>query len=136
MHARIAGRPLRVGVFDSRAQKIVFESIFPSGVDLIAGHDEGANLWLPSWVGPNALILSDGHLLHLAPGMRVHMCHDEGEDRVQGEYEELLAIGMTFPFPINVAGLNIRMQEGITLFGRFLTADEPDWNHAPGAVDA
>lgn len=125
MHDRIAGRRMRVGVFGSGVP--LFDGIFPSGSDLVAGRGEGATLVLPAWVGPNALVLERGHLLHMRPGMRVNMCHDGGVDRVMGTYEELEAQRMTLPIEVIVGGANIRIQAGLSLFVKYLSLEEPDW---------
>lgn len=127
IHERIAGRRLRVGVFDSRAKLIVAKRIFDHGEDVTIGGDAGAALVVPGWSDGPLLLIAEGQLLHLAPGMRLHMCHDGGVDRVVGEYEELRASGIALPIPITVAMVNIRIRDGLSLFARYLAEDEPMW---------
>ena len=127
VHVRIAGRRLRVGIFDSRAVRIVAKRIFEPGDDVTIGGDARSAIVLPGWSDGPLLLIAEGHLLHLAPGMRLHMCHDGGVDRVVGEYEELLASGLVLPIPITVAMLNIRVRDGLSLFARYLAEDEPLW---------
>jgi hypothetical protein len=127
IHSRIAGRRLRVGVFNSREQKIIAKRLFESGADVRIGADATEGLVVPGWTGETLLLISRGHLLHLGPGMRLHMCHDEGEDRVIGEFDELVASGVVSPIPINVSKLNIRVREGISVFATYLTDDQPPW---------
>ena len=66
--------------------------------------------------------------LHLASGMRMHVCHDDGEDRVpsaamsiDGEdtFEELSARGMTFPLRLEVSKLDIRVRPGVSALGHY-----------------
>jgi hypothetical protein len=52
--------------------------------------------------------------------MRLHMCHDEGADRVQGTFEELSAPGMTFPSRITVSKLNITVRKGVAVFAPYI----------------
>ena len=58
-------------------------------------------------------MISRGILLHLAPGMRLIMCDETGGQRVTGTFEEPQATGMTFPTPIPVSRLNVRVQPGV-----------------------
>jgi hypothetical protein len=55
------------------------------------------------------------------------MCHDDGEDRVVGEFDDLVARGLTPPIPITVSKLNIRIRDALTVFAKYLTDDEVDW---------
>ena len=55
------------------------------------------------------------------------MCHDDGEDRVVGEFDELIAQGLTLPIRIKVSKLNIRVRKGLSVFAKYLMADEPEW---------
>lgn len=106
---RLAGRRLRVGVYSAHDNRIVAERTFDAGADVTVGGDESASLVVPGWSGPPLCIFSNGVNLHLAPGMRLHMCHDAGEDRVRGTYEELSEAGMTFPLRVTVSKSNIRV---------------------------
>lgn len=117
---RLAGRRLRVGVYSAQENRIVAERTFDAGADVTVGGDDSAPLVVPGWVGPPLCIFSNGVNLHLAPGMRLHMCHDEGEDRVQGTFEELTEAGMTFPLRVTVSKFNIRVREGFAVFAQYV----------------
>jgi hypothetical protein len=56
--------------------------------------------------------------------MRLHMCHDDGEDRVMGTFEELSAGGVTFPLRLTVSKLNIKVREGVTVLAKYLADGE------------
>ena len=56
--------------------------------------------------------------------MRLHICHDHGEDRVVGTFEELSASGMTFPLRLTVSKLNIKVREGISVFAKYVVDGE------------
>ena len=109
--------------------------MFEPGEEVTVGGDARAALVLPGWSDAPLLLIAEGHLLHLAPGMRLHMCHDGGVDRVVGEYEELRARGMVLPMPITVAMLNIRVRDGLSLFVRYLADDEPLWPESSDWTD-
>jgi hypothetical protein len=113
---RLAGRRLRVGVYVAKEDRVVAERVFEPGADVTLGGDAEAGLVIPGWVGPPLGLFTNGVLLHLEPGMRLHMCHDEGEDRVQGTFEELSARGILFPLRVTVSKLNIKVREGIAVF--------------------
>lgn len=101
------------------AASIVVERTFDAGADISLG-GEAAGLVVPGWTGPTVLLMTGGNLLHLEPGMRLHMCHDNGEDRVVGTFEELAAKGITSPIQITVSKLNIRVR--ISVFTHYLAA--------------
>jgi hypothetical protein len=94
---RLAGRRLRVGIYSAEERKVVVERTFDPGADVTVGADDGATLVVPGWVGPPLCIFSEGVNLHLGPGMHLHMCHDRGEDRIQGTFEDLVDAGIAFP---------------------------------------
>lgn len=121
---RVAGRRLRVGVYVASENRIVVERIFSPGANVTVGNDERAELVVPTWVGPPLCVLSDGVNLHLGPGMRLIMCHDEGEDRVDGTFDELTASGMTFPLRITVSKLNIKVREGVSVFAQYVPEEQ------------
>jgi hypothetical protein len=116
--ARIMGRRFKVGVY-MRDRGIVTERILEPGADVSLGGDERATLVVPDWFDPPQLVI-EGTRLHLEPGMRVNMCHDQGEDHVVGTFEELTAAGLTFPLEIIVSKLNITVRPNISLFVKFL----------------
>jgi hypothetical protein len=116
VHDRIAGRRLRVGVYVAKENSLVVERTFDAGADVTVGADESAALVVPGWVGPSLCVFSKGVNLHLGPGMRLHLCHDEGEDRVHGTFEELTDAGFTFPLRLTVSKLNIRVRDGVAVF--------------------
>jgi hypothetical protein len=48
------------------------------------------------------------------------MCHDRGEDRIQGTFEDLVDAGIAFPLRVTVSKLNIRIREGIAVFAHYV----------------
>lgn len=133
--ARIATRRLRVAVFDNDAGAVVAKAILDAGADVTIGGDSAARLVVPGWSGPMLVLIAQGHLLHVGPGMRLHMCHDDGEDRVVGEFDELIAQGLSFPIAVSVSKLNIRVRKGLSVFAKYLADDEPDWPASFGGGD-
>lgn len=115
---RLEGRRIRVGV--CREATVIAEATLPSGADVTTGADATAALVLADWSGPNLVLISGGGLLHLGPGMRIHMCHDEGEDRVKASYEELVAQGVAQPIPITVSKLNITVDPRLSVFVQYM----------------
>ena len=116
---------LRVGV--SQDAVLVTEKVFDAGADVTIGGDESAALVVAGWAGPTLLlILGEDRLLHLQPGMRLIMCNDDGSERVDGEFEELVAKGMVPPLQITVRSrLNIRVRKGISVFAHYLSEETP-----------
>lgn len=100
--------------------RVEIERVFNPGDAVSIGSAPGASLLVPTWRGSTHLLLDGERFLHLGPGMRLHMCHDEGEDRLEGTYEELLAVGTAFPLHVNVSKLNMKVQEGISVFVKFI----------------
>jgi hypothetical protein len=121
-HDPMVGRRFRVGVclHTPRSATIVAEGTFGPGADLTLGADASAGLTVPGWEGGAVLLISEGTLLHLEPGMRLHMCGDGGEGRVKGTFEELAAQGMTSPIRITVSKVNILVREGISVYVNYL----------------
>lgn len=109
-----------MGVYVTAENRFVAERVFDSGADVTVGGDASAALIIPGWVGSPLTVFSGGAYLHLGPGMRVHMCHDEGEDRVRGTFEELSARGFTFPLRVTVSKLNISLGNGVTVLVHYL----------------
>jgi hypothetical protein len=120
--AVIANRRIRIGVYAAAVQRLVAEATFESGADVSVG-DADADVTIPEWRGPNIDLISAGTTLHLAAGMRLHMCHDNGEGRIAGTWEELAALGIHFPLTVNVSKLNIQVREGVSLYIHFLPPD-------------
>jgi hypothetical protein len=52
--------------------------------------------------------------------MRINMCGDQGEDRIVGTYEELLAGGVSLPISIALRRMNIRVTQGLSIFAKYL----------------
>lgn len=128
--ARISGRRIRAGVFDAAQARVVAKKLFPSGSDIVLSGLAGHGLVISDWPGPDLLLVSSGHLLQLSPGMRLHMCHDQGEDRIVGEFDELVARGLVLPLRINVSKVNVRVRGRLSVFLKYLATDEPDWPDA------
>lgn len=120
--SRLAGRSIRVTI--TYASEVVARATFAPGSDLTIGREATAALAIPEWSGEDLMLLSAGHLLHLRPGMRLHMCHDDGEDRVKGTFEELVAAGFSFPMRITVSKLNIRLNERTSIYALYLAEGE------------
>ena len=119
-------RAIRVGACVEGV--IVAERTFDPGADVVLGSDPAAGLAVPGWRGPSVVLISRGTLLHLAAGMRLIMCDEAGGQRVTGTFEELQATRMTFPTPIPVSRLNVRVQPGVLAFVLFveLIAELPE----------
>ena len=109
----------------------------PRSVLSVGAEGSGADIELPGWTDERFVVISGdpSPLLHLRPGMRVHMCHDEGEDRLVGTFEELVRRGVPIPVPIRVSKLNIGVAEGTSLFVHYLaegeSAERPPQEPAP-----
>jgi hypothetical protein len=123
---RVAGRRLKIGVcrYSSSEARIVAEGTFEPGENVTLGGDATAALVVPGWEGRPLRLVSEGLNLHLAPGMRLNMCHDGGEDHVIGTFEELSARGFRFPLRITVSRLNIGVRPGISVFAKYLGEGE------------
>ena len=117
-----ADGPFRVGVcaYSNAEARIVAEELFEPRANVVLGDAADARPLVPGWSGQNLLLISDGTLLHLMPGMRLHMCNEGGTDRVVGTFEELVAQGMSFPLRVGVTMLNVRVREGLSVFVRYL----------------
>ena len=105
---------------------IVGETILSPGVDRVVGGGPPATLIVPGWTAPPLLVIAGGTELHLGPGMRINMCGDDGEDRIVGTYEELLARGVTFPITIALRRMSIRVTEGLSVFAKYIDEREED----------
>jgi hypothetical protein len=108
-------RLIRVGLALKDRPGLVAEGMFLPGAEVVLGADKSAGLVVPGWSGPTVLLISRGTHLHLGPEMRLLMCDEAGGHRVCGEFEELQQ-GMRFPLEIPVSRLNVRVQEGVSVF--------------------
>lgn len=87
---------------------------------MLIGDQSEANVKVPGWQRPMLSIISDGKMLNLGKGMRLHMCHDDGEDRVFGSYEELLDAGVKMPIEISCSKLNIRLDDEVAVYVMYI----------------
>jgi hypothetical protein len=117
----LARLPLHAAVYSNAAGGLIAERVFDPGSDVTIGTGPTDGLIVSAWVGPSLLLISRGILLHLQSGMRLNMCHDSGEDRVQGTFDELIAAGMTMPIRINVSRLNIALGNGMSVFAKYVS---------------
>jgi hypothetical protein len=107
---------IRAGVYIRAEDAIVCERRLDAHADIRIGREEdGAELYCAVWAGPPQLLFSADGMLRLAPGMRVNMCGLDGDMRVVGTYEELVASGLTMPIPILGRRMNVRVREGNTV---------------------
>lgn len=115
------GRRLHVAVCESgeSASTIVRELVLPPGEDVTIGQLGEATVSVPGWHTPPVRLVT-GELLHLAPGMRVNMCGDSGEDRIVGTYDELLAAGITIPIPLCGRRVNVLIRAGVSVFTKYV----------------
>ncbi len=120
----LARMRLQVSVCIRSKQTIVASKVFEPGSWVTLGRRANASLAFREWGGPDLLLISNGSLLHLEPGMRVDMCDDGGGGRVKGTFEELHEIGIETPIRVRVCKLNIGVRDGISVFARFLAEGE------------
>jgi hypothetical protein len=119
---RLASRRIRVGLKFPNSS--IADHVLAAGTDLIFGIGGPGVFAVPGWTGPDLCLISRGRWLALGAGMTLHMCHDDGEDRMQGSFEELSQAGVSFPLYINVSRLNIRVNELLSLLMEY-TPDQP-----------
>lgn len=110
---RLGGRQIRIGISIDKGPFV--DHILGPDADIVFGTGGPGVLAVPGWTGPDLRVISQGRWLTLGPGMRVIMCHETGEDRMEGEYEELVAGGVSFPVHINVSRLNVRVRQGVVM---------------------
>ncbi len=115
---RLAGRELRVSV--TRKTQLVGQAICPPGSDVLVGDEAEATVRVPGWPGPMLTIISHGRTLNLVAGMQLHMCHDDGENRAVGSYEELVNAGTNMPIQISCSKLNIAMNDEVVIYVMYL----------------
>lgn len=118
VYDRLAGRQMRVGIFANGS--LFAEHLVAPGTDLILGAGAHGVTAVPRWTGIDVCLISKGRWLLLGPGMAVHMCHETGEERMQGSFEELSQAGVRFPFHINVSKLNISVRPGVVVLVHYV----------------
>ena len=97
----LGGWRLRLGVYNRMARRLLVDRIFDPGSTVTLGM-HGGNVLVDHGMKTDSLLLvSDGTLLHLLPGMRVHMCNLVGDCHIKGSYEELTARGVDYNEPPN-----------------------------------
>jgi hypothetical protein len=113
----------RVHIAASVSGVTVGDRILGPGSGVSVG-PQGSNteIELPNWTQPPLVLISGGRdpSLRLQPGMRVNMCHDNGEGRLVGTFEELVGRNIAMPIPIRVSKLNIRIAQGVSVFVHYL----------------
>jgi hypothetical protein len=115
---RLAGRLIRIGL--SVKSGSIVEHLLGPAADVVFGAG-GLNVFaVEGWAGPDLRVLSGGRWLTLGPGMSVTMCHETGEDRMEGDFEELSGAGVAFPFFVNVSRLNIRVRPGLAMLVEYM----------------
>lgn len=119
---RLTGRQIRVGLKFPNTS--IADHVLAAGSDLIFGVRAAGVFAVPGWTGSDLCLISRGRWLALGAGMTIHMCHDDGEDRMQGSFEELSQAGVSFPLYINVSRLNIRVNGLVSLLMEY-TPDQP-----------
>lgn len=99
---------------------IVCEETLLPDQDLVLGGDSSATMVVPGWIGPNVLVISSDGLLHLAPGMRVNMCGNNGSRHLVGTFEELVDRDIGLPIAIERRRMNIRVSAGLSVFAKYV----------------
>jgi hypothetical protein len=102
---RLVGRRIRIGV-KVHGDGIV-EQLLPPDANIVFGGGGAGVLTVRGWTAVAGW--------YWAPGMSVIMCHESGEDRMEGTFEELTQAGVSFPLHINVSRLNIRVRAGVVM---------------------
>lgn len=118
---RLVGRKIRIGL-KIRGSELV-ERVLPPNADIVFGAGGPGVIAVARWSGENHLLISCGRWLMLGPGMSVIMCHESGEGRVDGTYDELVREGMSFPAYINVSRLNIRVRPGVVMLMEYIPCE-------------
>jgi len=118
---RLAGRNIRIGL-KVHSDEIV-EQLLPPDANVVFGSGGAGVVAVSGWTGPDHCLISGGRWLVLGHGMSVMMCHESGEDRMEGSFEELSDAGVSFPFYINVSRLNIRVQQGVFMLMEYMAVE-------------
>jgi hypothetical protein len=116
---RLAGRKIRIGVVVD-PDAIAEQRLLAPDSNITFGTSGADVITVPGWSGPEVQLISNGRWLALGPGMSLTMCHDAGEDRMEGSFEELSQAGVTFPLFINVSRLNIRVRKGVVMLMEYM----------------
>jgi hypothetical protein len=66
-------------------------------------------------------------MLHMAPGMHVHMCHDDGEGRLRAAFDDLERLGEVLPLAVAVSKVNVTLSNGLVVYVKYLAESEPEW---------
>ncbi len=127
---RLAGRNIRIGLKVHSDQ--IVERLLPPDANVTFGLGEAGSVAVSGWAGPDHCLISRGRWLSLGPGMSLIMCHESGEDRVDGTFEELSHAGLQFPHYINVSRLNIRLQKGIAILMEYVPVPKGPGNRDGG----
>jgi hypothetical protein len=115
---RLTGRQIRIGLSINKAP--IIEHVVAPAADVVFSAGGPVVFAVPGWTGPDLCLISRGRWLALGPGMSLIMCHETGEDRMEGTFEELSAAGVTFPHFINVSRLNIRVKQGLAMLMEYM----------------
>lgn len=107
------GRRVRIGV--KIPNQPIVQHLLAPGADVVFGSGASVLFAVPGWLGPDLRLVSRGRWLALGPGMSLIACHETGEDRMEGAFEELQAAGVPFPLFVNVSRLNVRVKEGLAV---------------------
>lgn len=117
-------RYVRVGVFDSRAKRMVADVTLAPGADVVIGSDHGCTVLVPAELGVTRRVLIEGGVsLVFSSGMRLQMAADTGE-LVMAEADELFAAGTTSPTELKWSRLNVRLSPEVTVFAKYLPFGE------------
>jgi hypothetical protein len=114
---RLARREMRVGVV--RKGTLILSVELPPGTDVVLGSDSIATVIVSDWTGSSLTLVRAGRWLELGPGMNVHACHDQGEDRLVGSFEELHDLGLSSPIYMNVSRYNIHVADDLSVLIEF-----------------
>lgn len=116
----IAGRSIRVGVYDSEAKALIAEVTLPPGSSVILGSDTGCTVPLNVGLGVDRLeIVSDAGLLHFSSGMRINLSSDD-ETEVKADADELATMGITSPVPVRWTRIDIRVRPTLSVMIRYV----------------
>jgi hypothetical protein len=114
---------MRVAVARRADRAIVAEGLFEPGANLTLGAGPEASLVVPGWTGAPLTLVTGGPLLHLASGMSLHMCDENGEHRVKGTFRDLARRGISSPILLTVAKVNLDIGNGVSVFIKFIPAE-------------
>ena len=120
----LAGRNVRVGVYDSEAKAYVADVTLPPGSSVIVGSDTGCTVPVHLNLGIDRLeVVDEEARLHFAPGMRLHLAGDDPSTAVKGEASELAAQGIESPAPIRWTRISLRVRPTLSVLVRYVPDD-------------